>query len=536
MTTMNNPADLVADKDFFGMALDYDKIGNIKTWDYQYTQQNTTSRQYENKGLYSYAFTYDNLNRLLTSDLSKAGANMFSNQQNYDANGNILNLQRKFNGTVVDNMEYTYPKINQLERIKDTGTNPADGSGEFFKDGIADYVYDKNGNLISDSGKGITSISYNYMNLVNTVVQNGKSLIYTYASNGQKVGANLGTLKKYDYFSMGVWKNDTLEFIPTPEGRITKDPSTKAFKYEYILKDHLGNARLSCACQTKLNQTPILQENHYDAWGLGLPFGVDGSLRFTYNSKEKQEGTGWLDYGARMYDPQKVTWNGVDALSEKGRRWSPYVFSFDNSLRFIDPDGMWPGEGYWNATKDWIKNKIQWNSLNSAEKAYSKEHPVDAFAASVNWGQAVSMELKLHKYNSVLKNQETGQDDGVQNAVKHTFWSAKNTQTLGDETAQKIGDTHEGQDLSESSKMDRKNNSVGIEIGKNISIQTENSEILSLVLDAGKQGKLSIISIDGNGNKITTQAKLTNSQINAIQKVINQLSNEEIRNSQSLQD
>ena len=145
----------------------------------------------------------------------------------YDFNGNITSLKRTFKGSVVDELTYSYAaNTNKLSGVTDAGSNPSTPN-EFFANN-ANYGYDLNGNLISDSGKEITNIAYNYLNLTQTVTKPGKNIVYTYDAGGQKLKADFGTNKIYDYVAGLVYVNDTLEFIPTAEGRVL--PPGRAIK------------------------------------------------------------------------------------------------------------------------------------------------------------------------------------------------------------------------------------------------------------------------------------------------------------------
>lgn len=299
--------------------------GNISQMSYSYASSSGGSSAAK-----AFNYTYDDMNRLTAAQTTTGGA--LDEALTYDETGNILTLARSASGITYGTLGYSFTNSNQsgqLHQVTGTGFT------------TRTYGYDANGNATGDGGA--RTIAYNLLNLPQTVT-GATNLTNYYDAAGQKLrseGTNGGT---WDYISGINYLGGTISQIATAEGRIVKNGSV--YTYQYDLKDHLGNTRVTFDKNPSGGAARVLQQDEYFAFGLrkGLYDNANDN-RYLYNGKEIQKDLNdQYDYGARFYDPVIGRFGSVDPKSEEARLYSVYSYAIDNPVRFIDINGEGPGD------------------------------------------------------------------------------------------------------------------------------------------------------------------------------------------------
>ena len=405
LKSINNMTDTTFRK-LYAQNLNYNYNGNISSMNWKNTMLradgwvNPTNKQ-------SYSFTYDGLNRLDMATYSEAtpsgqvvNANFFDEDPGYDLNGNITTLVRKGNTAalgslptmvkdIIDNLVYSYkPNSNQIDSITD-GISGLLGHNKHYINNPENplYTYDANGNAKFIPNKN-SNITYNYLNLPDSVTIAGQGTItYLYDAAGNKLKKAFGSVNSF--YQGSVLKTDDQTIVQTGEGRAVKY-GVEDWIYEYDLKDHLGNTRISFGVSplkfipntTRKNlfqykANPLQYKDYY-------PFGMEmadhssstTATKYLYNGKELQDdgGLDMYDYGARFYDPTIGRFSTMDPLADKFPSMTSYQYASNNPVVCIDLDGM---EGYKTTTKEVqtgttnVKFTIDFKVVNSSSASNS---------------------------------------------------------------------------------------------------------------------------------------------------------------------
>ena len=381
--------------------------GNISAIDWSVADESDT---YGQRG---YIFSYDGMSRLTAAGYLENGKrnDHFSTSYKYDLMGNILSLRREGllnsgNYGTIDDLTYSY-KGNQVVKIDDAAEESPSYRGAMhfrdYADEETEYTYDANGNMLTDSNKGITSIDYNVLDLPQCISTKSRALFkedsndtiyYTYSADGTKLrstykkaeyrvypynpetsltsfnvetGLNVGTVgmakpiakrlkTKYYYCSNLVYDNDNISAILFDGGYASVDDDNGIVMHFYV-KDHLGSNRLVVDGNGNIEEV-----NHYYPFGalMGDRCGVSRN-NYKYIGKELDTMYGWnmQDHEARWYDPVVGRWMVTDPLQEKYASVSPYCYVISNPIKFIDPEGNeWEDPDQAEKLKAKIDNKI----------------------------------------------------------------------------------------------------------------------------------------------------------------------------------
>jgi RHS repeat-associated protein len=338
---------------------------------------------------------------------TRTGINDLKERVSYDENGNILVYLRHGNTAVgslaMDSLTYHYTKgRNQLTQVNDA-VNASNYSVDIDNEtSNRNYQYNGIGELAKDSAGGLDTIIWNVYGKVKAIRKhNGDSIVIFYDPVGNRLEKRLyphsGTadttkytrdasgnimaiydrhkdtvrLTEWDMYGAGrIGSVDTiLRMQKLRIGVGTLDSLTIMYlegQKQYELTNHLGNVLVTVSDKkipvdtvstdtlAKYYLPLVITATSYAPYGMVEPgrsynLPTDSSFNFGFNSMMEDNsiyGTG--DYYStfyRGYDPRLGRWLSNDPKMDLYPNWSPYSFSLDNPLTFIDPHG--DGPGFW---------------------------------------------------------------------------------------------------------------------------------------------------------------------------------------------
>ncbi|MCI5056790.1 MAG: DUF6443 domain-containing protein, partial [Flavobacteriales bacterium] len=393
-----------------------------------------------------FGFEYDNHGRLIEALYAESDPtgqfvqnNMYDvSNISYDENGNITGLIRNgLSGLNMDHLAYSVDLDNQLDFVEETG-DPVNGFRQVNSDGS--YFYDNAGNMIRDNGKEMDVI-YNTKNLPEIIAfDNLDSIKHSYDASGSRYasetkGHNESSWTRKTYIGEFEYNEGQLEAVYFGSGRAV--PSQGQFRYEYSIKDHLGNTRATFSDLNddgKITESDgeVLQRNHFYPFGMEME-GSWGSVvgaenQYKYNGKELHSdfGLNWYDYGARWYEPALGRWHSPDPLADNFVSLSPYNYSYNDPIKYFDPDGASPDKCC-NGNAPQHQNWNQYTIKKGESLSAIAKREYTTTEAILRWNPQISDENKIYAgetLNLPMSDGNAPQDAKTQEGIPLSFsWS-----------------------------------------------------------------------------------------------------------------
>jgi hypothetical protein len=324
-----------------------------------------------------YQYSYDGLNRLTTAtfkhETSTHADGDYNETYSFDKMGNVTALTRKKDGSLIDNLDMSSYKGNQLRSVTDNAGSRYNYNIKEYQDlanKVDEFYYDANGNMRIDWDRNIATIRYNVLNLPEVIqFRNGNQIKNSYDAAGKKLGEeyftqlttlpvpiDTGAVRNVSYAAsvidqsgyayVGNYEYNTShgDVALTTLGRIYNDEgyieNPTSPQYYYYRRDHLSDNREVWLANTN---TVVQRTQYYPS---GLPWAYNagdnpGLQRKKYNNKAFVEMHGYDTYDIewRQYYPGIMKFQTPDPEIEDAYDLSPYTMCSDNMANRIDPDG-----------------------------------------------------------------------------------------------------------------------------------------------------------------------------------------------------
>ena len=248
------------------------------------------------------------------------------------------------------------------------------------------FAYDLTGNTTQETFGGVNSnYSFGRSNLPINFIKSGVTTNYVYSASDERIIKHNTSTNGLEYYIKSTGGEDIAVFTAATnsllwyvQGEVkfphhtpsdfsannsntgatsyTTDPynialsQTNSYLYpdmEYKLTDHLGSTRmtykLNFTCGAVYQNANIQYMADYYSFGKIVREYINpgtAAEKYQYTGKERDTESGYDYFNARNYHSEVGRFLSVDPMAGKYTSLSPYNYTMNNPIRFIDPDGM----------------------------------------------------------------------------------------------------------------------------------------------------------------------------------------------------